>query len=468
MIAGKRSARRPPSLRVALAIAALALAASAARAATFHVDVGNNGYSLSFSPSNVSIHAGDTVIWTNSSGVGHNVHADDDSFRCANGCDGEGGDGSPSAAAWSFSRTFQTAGAVSYHCDIHGSMGMVGSITVQPASDPGAFRFGSSTASAGEGAGHARIVVERIGGQDGAVSVQYATADGSGKAGVDYTATSGTLAWGAGDGADKTFDVPILNRHQNGPDRTVNLTLSGPAGGATLGSPATAVLTILDNTGPGPSTPPLAPTGLVATALSTSAIQLAWSEASSGVSQFHVEQQSLGGSFQEIGTVPGGTTTDLVSGLDAATFYSFRVRAENASGLSPYSNVAGAATDAVPGDCALGPTTLCLGAGGRFRVEVTFATASQSGPGNAVVVPSAPDSGLFYFFNPGNIEMLVKVLNACSPPFNRYWVFFAATTNVRFTLTVTDTQTHKVKVYFNPLNQAAAPLQDTDAFATCP
>jgi hypothetical protein len=64
--------------------------------------------------------------------------------------------------------------------------------------------------------------------------------------------------------------------------------------------------------------------------------------------------------------------------------------------------------------------------------------------------------------------MLVKVLNACSPPFNRYWVFYAATTNVQFTLTVTDTQSNKVKVYFNPLNQAAAPLQDTDAFATCP
>jgi hypothetical protein len=33
---------------------------------------------------------------------------------------------------------------------------------------------------------------------------------------------------------------------------------------------------------------------------------------------------------------------------------------------------------------------------------------------------------------------------------------------------VADTQSNKVKVYFNPLDQAAAPLQDTDAFATCP
>jgi len=472
MPAAPRPARRALPPVALLALAALALAAPAARAATFHVDVASNG-SLSFSPSSLTIHAGDTVTWAHASEVygpvPHNVHADDGSFRCANGCDDSGGDGTPSESAWSFSRTFNTAGTVSYHCDVHGTMGMAGSITVQPkAATPGAFKFASATVSVGEGAGHATIVVERSGGQDGAVSVQYATADGSGKAGVDYTAASGTLTWAAGDEANKSFVVPVLDRHLNGPGKTVNLTLSNPTGGATLGSPSAAVLTIFDNTGPGPGSPPAAPTGLHAAAQSTSAIQLDWSEASSGVTQFHVEQQSLGGALQEIGTVPGGTTTDLVSGLPASTFFNFRVRAENASGLSPYSNVAGAATDAVPAPCAAGPSTLCLGDGGRFKAEIAWVSSTASGMGNAVTVPSAPDSGLFYFFNPGNIEMLVKVLNACSPPFSRYWVFFAATTNVRFTLTVTDTQTNKVKVYFNPLNQAAAPLQDTDAFATCP
>jgi hypothetical protein len=63
--------------------------------------------------------------------------------------------------------------------------------------------------------------------------------------------------------------------------------------------------------------------------------------------------------------------------------------------------------------------------------------------------------------------MLVKVLNACGLN-QRYWVFYAATTNVEFTLTVTDTQTGKTKVYFNPINTPAPPVQDTSAFATCP
>jgi hypothetical protein len=54
-------------------------------------------------------------------------------------------------------------------------------------------------------------------------------------------------------------------------------------------------------------------------------------------------------------------------------------------------------------------------------------------------VQGTSDSGLFYFNNSNNWEMLLKVLNACTLN-NRYWVFVSATTNVQFTLTVTDTQ----------------------------
>jgi hypothetical protein len=85
------------------------------------------------------------------------------------------------------------------------------------------------------------------------------------------------------------------------------------------------------------------------------------------------------------------------------------------------------------------------------------------------IVPgvSSDDSGLFYFFNPDNWEMLIKVLDGC-PVNDRFWVFYAATTNVEFTVTVTDIQEDEVSTYFNPLNNAAAPVQDTEAFATCP
>ena len=82
-------------------------------------------------------------------------------------------------------------------------------------------------------------------------------------------------------------------------------------------------------------------------------------------------------------------------------------------------------------------------------------------------IASAPDSGLFYFFSENNLEMLLKVLNGCGVN-NRYWVFFAATTNVEFAVVVTDTLNGRTAAYFNPLDTPAPPVQDTGAFPTCP
>jgi hypothetical protein len=117
--------------------------------------------------------------------------------------------------------------------------------------------------------------------------------------------------------------------------------------------------------------------------------------------------------------------------------------------------------------CVPDATTLCMN-NGRFSARGTFRTAAgQTGPFMAVPVATAPDSGLFWFFAPSNLEMLIKVLNGCGLN-SRYWVFFSAGTNVEFTVTVTDTQTGATKTYSNALNTAAPPVQDTSAFATCP
>jgi hypothetical protein len=117
-----------------------------------------------------------------------------------------------------------------------------------------------------------------------------------------------------------------------------------------------------------------------------------------------------------------------------------------------------------PVACAPSATTLCLN-NNRFRVTATWQTSTSSGVGTAV--PLTGDTGYFWFFSPSNVEMVIKVLNGCGVN-SHYWVFQGGLTNVYALVQVTDTHTGAVKTYFNPINTAFQPIQDTSAFATCP
>ncbi len=115
---------------------------------------------------------------------------------------------------------------------------------------PGQGGPGSFTLAAGysvnEQGGMATITVTRSGGSSGAVSVHYATSDGTAKAGSDYTATSGTLQFANGV-TTATFTIPLNDDSVFEGNETVNLALSNPQGGATLGNQSASVLTIIDN-----------------------------------------------------------------------------------------------------------------------------------------------------------------------------------------------------------------------------
>lgn len=114
----------------------------------------------------------------------------------------------------------------------------------------GTLQFSAATYSVGEAGVQATITVTRTNGSTGAVQVSYASSDGSATAGSDYTASSGTLSWADEDAADKSFTVPISNDASDEADETVNIALSAPTNGATLGTPNTAVLTIVDDDAP--------------------------------------------------------------------------------------------------------------------------------------------------------------------------------------------------------------------------
>ncbi|MEJ7862326.1 MAG: Calx-beta domain-containing protein, partial [Pyrinomonadaceae bacterium] len=111
---------------------------------------------------------------------------------------------------------------------------------------PSAFQFGNMTYSASENGAFATITVMRTNGISVPASISYATSNGTATAGSDYTAVSGTFDFAADD-RSKTFSIPILEDNVYEGNETVTLTLSNPTNGATLGTPSTATLTILDN-----------------------------------------------------------------------------------------------------------------------------------------------------------------------------------------------------------------------------
>jgi len=89
---------------------------------------------------------------------------------------------------------------------------------------------------------------------------------------------------------------------------------------------------------------PPTPTALSATPLSTSVIRLNWTDVS-GETGYYIERgDASGNNFTQVGSNAAGIVTYQVSGLTRATTYTFRVRAFNGIGNSPYSSVVTKAT----------------------------------------------------------------------------------------------------------------------------
>jgi hypothetical protein len=119
--------------------------------------------------------------------------------------------------------------------------------------------------------------------------------------------------------------------------------------------------------------------------------------------------------------------------------------------------------DPTPGEpCEASDLALCLH-GDRYTVEAKWWTSDgRSGP--AVVVPKATkDSGLFRFFDEDNWEILIKVLDGCSVN-NHHWVYGASTTDLGYSIRVTDTRTGDVSEYRNEPGRPAPAITDATAF----
>jgi hypothetical protein len=103
--------------------------------------------------------------------------------------------------------------------------------------------------------------------------------------------------------------------------------------------------------------------------------------------------------------------------------------------------------------------------GGAFAVSVDWRDFTDTTGSGRVLPLGSTDSALFWFFRPPNWELLVKVIDGCD--YNGfYWVYYAATTNVEFTLSVDFAfDEDGARTYFNPLGTSLrTAVTDSEAF----
>ncbi len=93
--------------------------------------------------------------------------------------------------------------------------------------------------------GSASVLVRRVGGSLGAISISYATLTGSAGP-ADFTAQNGTLSWADGDTADKIITIPATTDGTTEPDEFLTVQLGTPLGGTSLAENAVTTVLILD------------------------------------------------------------------------------------------------------------------------------------------------------------------------------------------------------------------------------
>jgi hypothetical protein len=110
----------------------------------------------------------------------------------------------------------------------------------------GTLQFAAADGSVSEAGPYALVKVTRTGGTAGNVTVDYATADVTAQAYVDYVPATGTLVFGSGE-MSKTILVTVLDDGVVDGNKQLRLTLSSPQGGGVLGSQDTSTLWIVES-----------------------------------------------------------------------------------------------------------------------------------------------------------------------------------------------------------------------------
>jgi len=126
---------------------------------------------------------------------------------------------------------------------------------------------------------------------------------------------------------------------------------------------------------------PAAPTNLAATTVSSSQINLSWTDNANNENGFKVEQSTDGTMFAQIATVGSNAISFSVTGLSASTTYFYRVVSFNAAGNSSFSNTASATTSAAPPAVPAAPSGLTATTISRTQINLSWTDNSGNESG---------------------------------------------------------------------------------------
>jgi hypothetical protein len=167
---------------------------------------------------------------------------------------------------------------------------------------------------------------------------------------------------------------------------------------------------------------------------------------------------------------PAGTLASLADteafpppGSAAARVGAWAASAPAAADLAPPTPAHEAQAAAATGLCHGEATNLCL-APSRFSATVSWRDPSTGALAASQAVQLSSAGGYFWFFDPDDVELSVKVLDGTAVN-GHFWVFYASLTDVEFDLTVTDnlSPTGASRTYHNPAHHLAS-AADTSAF----
>lgn len=216
---------------------------------------------------------------------------------------------------------------------------------------------------------------------------------------------------------------------------------------------------------PPPTAVPARPTDVKVMPTGSTSVKVTWTDQSNNEDGFQVHARLQGSGWATVASVPADTESADIDGLESGGRYDFRVRAFNRDGGRNSNLVTLVLGTADYTDCVPSASQITFAHGYTVSMCVEYQKDGET------VVEDAKnyglesrESGILYFFDRDNAEVLVKVLDACAVNQHR-WVFVAPVTDLAFNLYVEETATGEIWEHRNPKGgQTASTESDVAAF----